>query len=41
MLAAVLEALDEYVAWLEEERKEDDEGASGEEEGGDGRRGLK
>ena len=32
MLAAVLEALDEYVAWLEEERKEDDEGAAGEEE---------
>ena len=28
MLAAVLEALDEYVAWLEKERREDDEGAA-------------
>jgi hypothetical protein len=33
MLAAAVEALDEYVAWLEEEREEDDE--EEEEEGGD------
>ena len=32
MLAAAVEALDKYVAWLEEERKEDDEEAAGEEE---------
>jgi hypothetical protein len=31
MLAAAVEALDKYVAWLEEERKEDDEEAAGEE----------
>ena len=28
MLAAAVEALDKYVAWLEEERKEDDEEAA-------------
>jgi hypothetical protein len=32
MLAAAVEALDEYVAWLKEERKEDDEEVEGEEE---------
>ena len=32
MLAAVVGALDKYVAWLEEERKEDDEEEEGEEE---------
>jgi hypothetical protein len=30
VLAAAVEALDEYVAWLEEERKEDDEEVAGE-----------
>ena len=30
MLAAAVEALDKYVAWLDEERKEDDEEVEGE-----------